>query len=318
MRVLVSGATGFVGSELVGRLDSNGVTVRGSVRCDEPGAGPFEQVVVTEISGTTDWFDALRGVNCVVHLAARVHVMQEQAADPLAEFRKVNTYGSVNFARQSAAAGVKRFIYLSSIKVNGEQTHPGCPFSADDNPAPLDAYGTSKYEAEKSLMSLANETGMEVVIIRPPLVYGPGVKANFWRMMWWINHGVPLPLGEIHNKRSLVALDNLVDLIIICMKHPAAANQVFLAGDGEDLSTTELLNRLGEALGKPARLVAVPLKLLTFGAYALGQRDEVQRLCGSLQVNISKAQNLLGWEPPITVAEGLRRTAEDFKNNSCA
>lgn len=311
MRVLVSGATGFVGSLLIDRLNADGVTIRGSVRREVPTSGSFEPVMVAEITGATDWTDALTDVECVVHLAARVQMMQEQVADPSAEFHKVNTDGTINFARQSALAGVNRFIYLSSIKVNGEQTQPGCPFTADDNPVPLDDYGVSKHEAEQGLLSLANETEMEVVIIRPPLVYGPGVKANFQRMMRWVHRGVPLPLGAIHNKRSLVALDNLVDLIITCIDHQAAANQVFLAGDGEDLSTTELLSRIGEALGKPARLVPVPVGLLTFVASLLGQKDVARRLCGSLQVDISKARDLLGWEPPLSVEEGLRRCFVD-------
>lgn len=314
MRVLVTGATGFVGSVLVDRLDADGVAVRGSVWRKLPASGSFEPVMVTEIGGATDWTDAVPGMDVVVHLAARVHMMQDQEIVPLVEFRRVNVEGTLKLARQSAAAGVKRFIYLSSIKVNGEQTQPGCPFSADDNPAPLDAYGVSKHEAEQGLLLLANETGMEIVIIRPPLVYGPGVKANFQSMMRWVNRGVPLPLGAIHNKRSFVALDNLVNLIVACINHPAAANQTFLAGDGEDLSTTELLSRIGKALGKPARLVPIPVGLLTFAASLLGKKDVAQRLCGSLQVDISKARELLGWEPLVSVDEGLRKAVVDFEN----
>jgi nucleoside-diphosphate-sugar epimerase len=207
---------------------------------------------------------------------------------------------------------VRRFVFISSIKVNGESTSLGQAFAADDVADPQDPYGISKHEAEVGLRRLAAESGMEVVIIRPPLVYGPGVKANFQSMMRWLKRGVPLPLGAICNKRSLIALDNLVDLIITCLDHPAAANQVFLAGDGEDISTPELLRRLGFALGKPARLLPVPVSLLMAGAALVGRRDIVKRLCESLQVDISKARNVLGWNPPISVDEGFRRTAKSF------
>jgi len=301
--VLLTGATGFIGSRLFQVINADEWQVRRVSRR----ASEQNGVIVGDIGPGTDWAGALRGVECVVHLAARVHVMQEQVADPLAEFRKVNTDGTLNFARQSAAAGVNRFIYLSSIKVNGEQTQPGCPFTADDNPAPLDAYGVSKHEAEQGLLSLANETGMEVVIIRSPLVYGPGVKANFQRMMRWVNRGVPIPLGAIHNKRSLVALDNLVDLIVTCIDHPAAENQIFLASDGEDLSTTELLRGVAKAAGVSSRLIPVPASVLMFMASLVGKKEMAQRLLGSLQVDISKAHDLLGWTPLLSVQEGLRR-----------
>ena len=254
----------------------------------------------------------MAGVQIVIHAAARVHVMSESSADPLAEFRKVNVDGTLNLARQAVAAGVRRFIFVSSIKVNGEGTEPGKPYKADDAPAPVDPYGISKLEAEHGLLALAAETGMEVVIIRPVLVYGPGVKANFRSMMNWLNKGIPLPLGSIRNKRSLVALDNLVDLIVTCIEHPAAANQVFLVSDGEDLSTTELLRRMGAALGKPARLLPLPGAWLNGAACLLGKGAIAQRLCGSLQVDIEKTRRLLGWTPPVTVDEALRKTARHF------
>ena len=271
-----------------------------------------EQVVLGFLDADTAWREALAGMDAVVHAAARVHIMADASADPLAEFRRVNVAGTLNLARQAASMGVKRFVFLSSIKVNGESTQIGKPFCADDLPAPQDTYGISKLEAELGLMEISANTGMEVAIIRPPLVYGPGMRANFLSMMQWLHRGIPLPLGAIHNKRSLVALDNLVDLIITCLGHSAAVNQVFLAGDGEDISTTELLRRMGLALGKSARLVPISLSLLQFGAAVLGRRDMVQRLCGSLQVDISKARVLLGWNPPITVDEGLRRAAQGF------
>jgi len=267
---------------------------------------------VGAIDGETNWTDALRGVDVVIHLAARVHIMRDKATDPLTEFRAVNADGTLNLARQAAKAGVRRFIYLSSIKVNGDQTLPGQPFTEQDVPAPFGPYAISKYEAEEGLRKLAQQTGMGVVIIRSALVYGPGVKANFQSMMRWLKWGVPLPLSSIHNKRSLVALDNLVDLIITCLDHPAAINQTFLAADGEDLSTTELLHRVAHAMGRSARLIPMPASLLEAGAALLGRRDMAQRLCGSLQVDISKAQTLLGWTPPVSVDEGLRRSAQVF------
>jgi nucleoside-diphosphate-sugar epimerase len=233
--------------------------------------------------------------------------MRDGATDPLAEFRKVNVEGTLNLARQAVEAGVKRFVYLSSIKVNGEQTSKGSSFSEEDTPAPEDSYGISKMEAEQALRELSRDSDMAVVIVRPPLVYGPGVKGNFAKIIKLVEKGLPLPLGALHNKRSLVALDNLLDLIVTCIDHPAAANQVFLAGDGQDISTTELLQGVGQVMGKPVRLVPVPNGMLMFGAGLLGKKAVAQRLLGSLQVDISKARNLLGWEPPISVEEGLRR-----------
>jgi UDP-glucose 4-epimerase len=272
-----------------------------------------EVATVNVIDDETNWTDALDGGDgVVIHLAARVHVMQDVAVDPLAEFRMINVEGTLNLARQAAEAGVRRFIYLSTIKVNGEQTLPGHPFTERDLPAPLDPYGISKYEAEQGLRKLAQHTKMEVVIIRPPLVYGPGVKANFLNMMRWLHKGLPLPFATINNRRSLVALDNLIDLIVVCLKHPEAANQTFLVSDGEDLSTTGLLHRMAHALGRPPRLLPIPTSLLKVVAAILGRRDMAQRLCGSLQVDISKTKTLLGWSPPISVDEGLRRTAHVF------
>jgi UDP-glucose 4-epimerase len=309
MQVLVTGANGFVGSALCAEAVSRGMAVRGITRapCDLPIG--VENIAVGGIDGSTDWLDVLADCEVVVHLAARVHVMADTAANPLAEFRRVNVQGTLNLARQAAAAGVRRFVFVSSIKVNGEATQLGRPFTADDAPAPLDAYGVSKMEAEQGLREIARQTGMEVVIIRPPLVYGLGVKANFSAMMRWLKRGVPLPLGAIHNQRSLVALDNLVDLIVTCLTHPAAANQTFLVSDGEDVSTTELLHRMGQALGKPARLLPVPASWLKLAAVLVGKPDVAQRLCGSLQVDISKTRELLGWNPPVSLDEGLRRAA---------
>jgi nucleoside-diphosphate-sugar epimerase len=266
------------------------------------------QVAIGHISSDTNWQKALEGAKSVVHLAARVHVLNDQSSDPIAEFRRVNVEGTVNLAHQAASAGVKRFIYLSSIKVNGEFTSLGKSFTADDIPAPLDAYAISKYEAECRLKEIGKESSMEIVIIRPPLVYGHGVKANFKMLVRLLEKGFPLPLGGVtQNRRSLVALDNLIDLILTCLTHQAAANQVFLVSDGEDLSTSNLLKRMGKAIAKPAKLFYMPLCVLKIGSRLINKQDIYQRLCGSLQLDISKNQNLLNWKPPITVDEGLTR-----------
>lgn len=318
MKVLVTGATGFVGLALISRLvDLGRFNVKGAVRRESNKLpAKVDQIVTGDLTPSMDWRQMLVGVDVVVHLAARVHVMTDTAIDPLTEFRQVNVEGTMNLARQAVASGVHRFVLISSIKVNGEGTRSGQPFGTEDVPAPKDPYGISKHEAELGLCQLAGMSGLEVVIIRPPLVYGPGVKANFRSMMCWLKRGVPMPLGAINNKRSLVGLFNLVDLIVTCLDHPAAANQTFLAGDGEDLSTTELLKRMALALERPAHLIPVPTSLLKVVAILLGRRDMAQRLCGSLQVDISKTRTLLGWNPPITVDEELQRTAKGFLNET--
>ena len=313
--ILVTGSTGFVGGAVTQRLlqerSFGGVVAAVRSSLQQPPAEHLK-VKLCDLGPLTDWSDPLEGVTGVVHCAARVHVMQDATRDPLQAYREVNVQGTLTLAGQAAAAGVRRFVFISSIKVNGESTQPGKSFFADDIAAPLDPYGVSKMEAEKGLREIASQTGMEVVIIRPPLVYGPGVKANFLAMMRWLSRGIPLPLGAIDNRRSLVALDNLVDLIVTCIDHPAAANQTFLVSDGEDLSITDLLRCMGRALGKPARLLPVPPALLKAGAALVGKPELAQRLCGSLQVDISKTRELLGWTPPISVDEGLRRAAEGF------
>lgn len=308
--ILVTGATGFVGRALCHVLKGSHA-VRAVARVPTSAGLPDAiEVVAGELSCDEDWSASLAGVGAVIHCAARVHVMNEKSADPMAEFRRVNVDGTMHLAQQSAMAGVRRFVFVSSIKVNGEQTRPGAPFVADQAPNPEDPYGISKMEAEEGLRALARETGMEVVIIRPPLIYGPGVKANFLAMMRWLQRGVPLPLGGVTaNRRSLVFLDNLVDLIVTCVDHPAAANRTFLVSDDEDLSTATLLRRMAAALGRPARLIPVPAGLIVFGAKLIGRPGITQRLCGSLQVDIGKTRELLGWTPPISVDEGLRRTA---------
>ncbi|WP_407291283.1 UDP-glucose 4-epimerase family protein [Stutzerimonas zhaodongensis] len=310
MNILLTGASGFIGRVIERELRKRvGISLTLLVRSAGPALSPSTHIVGS-LSGNTDWSTAVAQRQVVIHAAARAHVMKDEVADPLAEYRRVNVEGTLNLARQAAAAGVKRFIFISSIKVNGEGTVKARAFSANDEAAPEDAYGLSKLEAELGLLKLAAQTGMEVVIIRPPLVYGPGVKGNFASMIKLVEKGLPLPLGAIYNKRSLVGVDNLVDLIIRCIDHPAAANQVFLAGDGQDLSTTELLRGVGEAMGKPARLIPVPAGMLEIGAALLGKKAMAQRLLGSLQVDINKACELLDWKPPYTVQEGLRRCFE--------
>lgn len=313
-KIAISGTTGFVGGALLTRLAlMRQFELMAWVRVLPSEPSPkVQHVKVDLLARGVLLADSLAGVDVVIHAAARVHVMQDAAIDALTEFRRLNVQGTLNLARQAAKEGVHRFVYISSIKVNGEVTVPLMPFTASDVAAPLDSYGISKMEAEDGLRTIAQQTGMEVVIIRPPLVYGPGVKANFQSMMRWLARGLPLPFGAIHNQRSFVALDNLVDLITTCIDHPKAANNTFLVSDGEDLSTAQLLRRMGDAMGRPVRLLPVPPILLKVGAALVGKPELAQRLCGSLQVDISKTRQLLGWSPPISVDEGLRRAAKGF------
>lgn len=312
-KVLVTGASGFVGEALVFKLliDKKFAPIAAARKATRlQGLCPMVRL---DLCGDNK-LPALDDVSVVIHAAARVHVMSEQEADALSAFRKVNVEGSLRLARHAAISGVKRFIFISSIKVNGESTFPGIPFTADDAPAPLDAYGISKYEAEEALKQLASETGMEVVIVRPPLVYGPGVKANFLSMLRWLDRGVPLPFGAIHNRRSIVAIGNLVDLLITCIDHPKAANQTFLVSDGQDVSTTQLMSRMYNALGRPSRLLPLPVRLLTMIATLLNKKEVANRVCGSLQVDISKTQKLLSWVPPVNMDKAMRQTARHYRD----
>ncbi len=311
-RILVTGASGFVGSALCKRLAAEGLQVRRALRKLPTLDVAADAVATGDLSANQDWALALTGVACVVHAAARVHVMNDTESDPLAAFRAANVTGTLNLARQAAAAGVTRFVFISSIKVNGERTTPGRPFRASDEPEPLDPYGLSKMEAEQGLRTLAADTGMELVIVRPPLVYGPGVRANFRQMLTAIRRGLPLPLASIDNRRSMVGLDNLVDLLLTCTRHPDAPGHVFLASDGDDVSTPELLRRVGTALGRPARLLPMPPALLRLLATVAGRKDMAQRLCESLQVDISDTCQVLEWTPPRSMAYELEATARAY------
>lgn len=309
MKVLVTGATGFVGRALCSDLDAHGFEVVPAVRSK---GGLPREAVVGNLDASTDWRAALGGCNAVVHLAARVHVMDDKAPDPLALYRATNTDASLNLARQAARAGVKRFVFISSIKVNGEGRD--APYRETDAPAPEDAYAVSKWEAEQGLWQIAQETGLEVVVLRPPLVYGPGVKANFRRLLDTVARGWPLPLGAIENRRSLLYLGNFVDAIRVCVEHPAAAGQTFLIDDGQPVSTPELIRALARSMGHPARLLAVPVGVLEFAAALLGKRAAVSRLRGALYVDSSAIRTRLGWTPPFSMQQGLELTVAGSKH----
>lgn len=308
--ILITGANGFIGGACVARLVLAGRPVRAVVRqTGEVIRADIQYFQVEDIAANTDWSRGLEGVDTIIHAAARVHMMNDAAVDPLSEFRRINVLGTLNLARQAAATGVRRFVFISSVKVLGEETLLGHPFTPDDVPAPQDAYGISKWEAEQGLKVISAKSGMQVVIIRPPLVYGPGVGANFDRLIRAVELGVPLPLGAIQNRRSLVALDNLVDLIVLCLDHPGAANEIFLVRDEEDLSTPELICRLAGAMNRSPHLISLPAWLLGFGAWLLGRTNTLQRLRGSLQVDMTKTMSRLGWKPLVSVNEALREIA---------
>lgn len=314
MKVLVTGASGFLGKSLCEELTYekiNFVTVLRKIH-----AASKHCVFIDSLNSRTDWTNAFIDIDVVTHCAARVHVMNESTSNSLDLFREVNTAGTLNLAKQAADAGVKRFIFISSIKVNGESTVLSKPFLPDDEMAPQDPYGVSKAEAEQELRDIAKQTGMEVVIIRPPLVYGPGVKANFAALMKLASLGVPLPFGCFkNNRRSMVYIDNLVDLIVKCISHPKAANQTFLVSDDDDLSTTRMIKELSLSLGNKGWMLPIPVKLFEILGKLTGKSDIIERLCGSLLVDISKTKQLLDWQPPVTVKDAFLETASHFTLN---
>ncbi|OIN94872.1 MAG: hypothetical protein AUJ48_04315 [Deltaproteobacteria bacterium CG1_02_45_11] len=310
-RVLITGADGFIGKALCAEMVSRGWKVRASVRSRNKIRSISQEIEIIEtgsIGPDTEWAHALDNVESVVHLAGRVHVMEDSSSDPLSEYRIVNTAATEKLARSAASSGVRRFIFMSTVKVNGEGR--GVPYCEDDIPGPSDPYGISKWEAEKIIKAIANETGMEAVIIRAPMVYGPEVKANFLRLLKAVDRGIPMPLYGIKNKRSMIYLGNLVDAIVTCINHPKAAGQTYLVSDGEDVSTPELIRRVAIALGKPSRLFPLPAPILRFTGKIFGKTDAVERILGSLTINSAKIRNELNWQPPFTMQQGLKETAQ--------
>ncbi len=317
MRVLVTGATGFVGRALCSNLVGGGWDVTALDRRESGLPEGCASRIIADIGPGTDWSGVLDGVDAVVHLAARAHVMKESAADPLAAFRRANVAGTLGLAQAAAQADVRRFVFLSSIKVNGEAT-TGDPFSESTPAAPANPYGLSKWEAEQGLTQVAAQSDLEVVILRSPLVYGPRVKGNFLRLLAAVDRGLPFPLARVANRRSLLGLSNLVDILVRCVDHPAAAGETFLIADGEDLSTPELIHRLARALGCPARLWPCPVSLMRLAARALGKHGAIERLCGSLTVDSQKARRLLSWSPAVPMNMELARVARWWRARSTA
>ncbi|MDP4028645.1 MAG: SDR family oxidoreductase [Gallionella sp.] len=309
MRFLVTGANGFVGQYLCAELFRQGQTVRAAVRSASAHIDDVEVAVVGAIDGETNWADVLRDVDVVIHIAARVHVMKDAAADPLSEFLRVNMQGTANLAYQAAVAGVKRLVYVSSIKVNGERTTETQPFVESSQPDPQDPYAVSKWQGEQALRQIAQETDLEAVIVRPPLVYGTGVKGNFIRLLAAVGKGIPLPLASVRNKRSLIYLGNLVDALILCASHPAAAGKTYLVRDGEDISIPDLVRQLASGLGRHARLFPLSVELMRGLGSLFGKLESVERMVGSLRVNDDLIRKELGWKPRFTLQQGLQATA---------
>ena len=310
MRVLVTGANGFVGQAFCKEAIARGINTSAATRSYCEILPNIKGFVVGDIHKETDWSMALKDRDVVIHLAARVHVMLDSADDPLTEFRKVNTVGTEHLARSAAANGVKRFVYISSVKVNGEETTGNQSYSENSLPNPQDPYSISKWEAEQELQRVAEETGLEVVIVRTPLVYGADVKGNFAQMISVLKRGLPLPFASVRNKRSLIYVGNLVDALLLCATHPAAAGQTYLVSDGEDLSTSDLLHNLSTAMGRASRLFKFPITLLKIAGRLTGKSKQTDRLLGSLQVDSSKIRRELGWLPSYSVKQGLQKTLQ--------
>lgn len=312
-KLLLTGATGFIGRALAQRLLKDAVhTIVTATRASSTGLpSNIDNILVDDISSVTDWGEALSGVQLVIHAAGRAHKQKEAEDISLPKYYQTNTEGTLNLAHQAVNAGVSRFVFISSIGVVGNYSTR--PLTEQDIPHPMEPYAISKFEAERGLSKIADETEMQVVIIRPPLVYGPGAPGNFNRLIRAASIGFPWPLGEVDNLRSFVSLDNLVDFIITCLEHPKAANQTFHISDGVDISTPDLLRLIGDNLGKRVRIFPIPLWMLRSAALLLGKKNEIERLCGTLQVDISKAFSLLEWEPPVSLDEGLRIVLEDYK-----
>lgn len=324
MKLLITGANGFVGRALCHQLlATGGHEIRTAIRDECKFVRGCQSFAVGDINSGTSWKRAVTGVNAVIHLAARVHVLHEKAHDPLNDFRRTNVEATLNLARQAAAAGVQRFIFMSSIKVNGEGLSTLYSDNAEkkryselDPPSPCDPYSVSKWEAEQGLLEIAHDSGMEIVFLRPPLVYGPGVGANFLRLMQLIRRGVPLPFGAVANLRSMIYVGNLVDIIVLCLKHPAAANQTYLVSDGEDVSTPELIKLLAMHMRRKAHLIAVSPKLLELAFYLAGREKELHRLLGSLIIDNKKIRQQLDWQPRFSLCEGLAKTVSWFQLQS--
>ena len=314
-KILITGASGFIGQGCALALHLAQYNVRLAVR-NLNNLSPMEKdlecVLVKELSSDTRWDEALQDCECVIHTAGRAHVLKEMVKNPSLEYRRINVEGTIALAKQAVSAGVKRFIYISSIKVNGETNRPGVPFRADDHPHPKDAYSQSKYEAEVALRSLGVSSGLEIVIIRPPLIYGPGVKGNLRILLRWLQKGLPIPVTHLENKRSFVALSNLVDFIEVCINHPNAVNEIFLVSDGFDLSLIDLLMSIGNSLNKSPHLWFFPTQILFPLLILLGKRSLLDRLYGSLQVDIEKNERLLGWKPKYDVQDMLNETVSDY------
>lgn len=310
LKVLVTGSSGFLGQRLVTQLREHGDSVREVVRNNF--SDDKSVYHINSINGNTDWSSAFTGVDCIVHCAARVHQMEESEACALEAYRDINTRGTVHLAKQAAKAGVKRFVFVSSVKVNGEQSKPNTPFLPNYELIPQDAYGLSKYEAEMQLKQLSIETDLEIVIVRPPLVYGPGVKENFLSMMRWVKKGIPLPLGAIHNKRSLVYIDNLVNLLVTCCSHPNAVGETFMVSDDQDISTTQLLKLITAEMERQCVLIPVPMKIINFVTMVLRKPYLYPKICGNLQVDISKTKMVLGWSPPVPLKQGVNQTVRAY------